>query len=286
MSKSSTHARDIQQYVNEYNKLFTELHKKLIKKLNNQLNHANNFVDFISCAIQLLTQESVSLHGFQKKEMVIDLVKGVVETMKISDEDKEILKKCVFPTLDNTVDLFIAAAKGYMFLNETADIVEDGCTKCQAKCNGSKCFGCRHSENKRSKKNRSTSTHKKAPLDMKGNIDITALSDIVYDKVKEMITHKQVTIANVIGIVTLAMQMVQQFAGVSGTDKKKIVISVVHRLLNEIPMDEADKFAIQVLVDVTLDKTIDFVVGIANGDIDLLGVMEETVTRCKIMCGC
>ena len=71
-------ASDIQEYFQEYNELFTELHGKLVVRLKGKLNDVNNFVDFVGAAMQLLTEEAVSLHGYQKKELVIDLVKKVV----------------------------------------------------------------------------------------------------------------------------------------------------------------------------------------------------------------
>lgn len=274
-------ASDIQEYFQEYNELFTELHGKLVVRLKGKLNDVNNFVDFVGAAMQLLTEEAVSLHGYQKKELVIDLVKKVVESMTVSDEEKETLKKFVLPTLDNTIDLFIAAAKGYFFLKNAEQDIDDACTKCQARCVG-KCSGCRHTQ----KKERKAIKEEVIVRNEDGQVDVAALSNIVYDKLKTMITHKQVSIAGIIGIVTLAMQLVQQFAGVSGKDKKIIVISVITRLFDEIQMSDDDRFALKAIVATTLDHTIDFVIAIASGEIDLMGVVEDTVARCKIMCGC
>jgi hypothetical protein len=274
-------AQDIQEYFDEYNKLFTELHNKLVSRIKDKLDHADNFIEFVGTAIQLLSEEAVSLHGFQKKELVIDLVKGVVEAMDVTEEEKEKIRKSVFPTLDNTVDLFIAAAKGYMFLRKAEQHIEDACSRCQARCIG-KCSGCRHKTNKV----KTAEEVLEAPRNEEGGVDITGLSNVVYDKLRSLITHKQVTISSIIGIVTLAMQLVQQFAGVSGEDKKKIVISVINRLIEEFPMSDEDRLAIKAVVATTLDKTIDFVIAIANGEIDLLGVIEDTVARCKLMCGC
>lgn len=274
-------AENIQEYCEEYNELFTELYNKLIARLKDKLGDVNNFVAFVGEAICLLTDEAVAIHGYQKKEMVIDLVKGVVEDMAIPDEDKAALKKFVFPTLDNTIDLFIAVAKGYLYLKKVEDVVEEECAKCTARCAG-RCRGCKKEETTA----KSATRELVAPRNGEGMVDVTELSNIVYDKIRGMITHKTVTIINIIGIVTLTMQLVQQFAGVEGADKKKIVINVINRLVKEIPMSDEDRVAVQAIVATTLDKTIDFVIAVANGEIDLLGMVEDGVARCKTMCGC
>lgn len=276
-------AHDIQQYCEEYNQLFTELYNRLVANLKDKLDDTKNFTSFIVAAMQLLTSEAVALHGYQKKELVIDLVKGVVDNMTISEEDKTTLKNFVFPTLDNTIDLFVAAAKGYLFFKKVGDKVEEGCNKCFAKCAG-KCSGCKKTEAPKAQK--APERNLVVPRTEEGAVDVTGLSNVVYDKLRGLITHKQITIANIVGIVTLAMQLVQQFAGVEGADKKKIVINVITRLVHEFPMSEADKAAVEAIVATTLDKTIDFVVAVANGDIDLLGIVEDHVARCKAMCGC
>lgn len=282
-------AGDIKEYFKEYNELLTELYNKLINRVKDKLGDAKNFSDFVIEAIIILKEEAHTLHGSDKKEIATDLVKSVVEQMEISDEDKTELKEKVYPTLDNTIDLYISAAKGYMFIQKIDDKIDDSCAKCQSKCGGGtklKRRGSHNKKNKSSKIVRSGEAVIEAPHTPEGTVDVTALSNVVYDELRGMITHKQVGIANIISIVTLAMQLVQQFAGVSGSDKKKIVINVINRVVDEIPMSPADKAAVQAIVATTLDKTIDFVVAVASGEIDLLGLVEENVARCKLMCGC
>lgn len=291
MSKSHANklaiADDIQEYCEEYNELFTELYNKLLARVKDRLDDANHFITFVGEAICLLSEEAVALHGYQKKELVIDLVKGVVNNMTISDEDKDGLRNFVFPTLDNTVDLFIAAAKGYLFFKKVEDAIDNGCTKCTARCGPNRCKGCKKQQSTaKARSKAAVSRDLIVPLDEEGVVDVTALSNVVYDKLRGMITHKTVTVANIIGIVTMVMQLVQQFAGVEGSDKKKIVVNVISRLVKEIPMSPEDKMAVEAIVATTLDKTIDFVMAVANGDIDLLGIVEDHVARCKIMCGC
>jgi hypothetical protein len=277
-------AEDIQKYCQEYNELFTDLFNKLLVRVKDKTDDVHNFIVFVSEAIKLLSDEAVELHGYQKKEMVIDLVKGVVETMPIDDEDKEKLKCFVFPSLDNTIDLFIAAAKGYLFLQKVEDKIEEGCAKCQARCGGGQCIGCRKASHQEKKKGVNTSLA--APRDGEGAVLVENLTTVVYDRLRGMITHKQVTVSNIVAIVTLAMQLVQQYVTLTGQQKKYIVIHVINKLVAEIPMSDDDRLAVQALVSTTLDKTIDYVISVATGEVDLLGQIEETVGRCKAMCGC
>lgn len=279
-------AVSIKEYFQEYNELFTELYNKLVVRVKDKLGDAKNFSDFVIEAIVLLKEEAHTLHGPDKKDLAIDLVESVVDSMTISDEDKAELKAKVFPTLGNTIDLFIAAAKGYMFLQKIDDAVDDACAKCTSKCGGGKCSGCKKADANAKSLSRTGEATLEAPQSAEGGVDVTALSNVVYDELRGMITHKQIGVANIISIVTLAMQLVQQFAGVPGADKKAIVINVINRVVAEIPMSDADKAAVQAIVSTTLDKTIDFVVAVANGEIDLLGIVEDHVARCKAMCGC
>lgn len=275
-------AQDIQEYFEQYNELFTELLNKLVAKLKTKTDDACNFVVFVAEAVKIISEEAMMLHGYQKKEMVIDLVKSVVETMDIDEVEKTKLRNFIFPSIDNTIDLFIAAAKGYLFLQKVEQDIDEGCAKCQASCSGGGCGGCKKTKNKAKKPVKTLHVLR----DGEGGVYLEGLVDVVYGKLHTMITNKTITVSNVIAIVTLTMQLVQQYASLTGQEKKYIVIHVVTKLVNEIPMNEDDRFAVQAIVNTTLDKTIDYVVAVANGEIDLLGQIEETVGRCKAMCGC
>lgn len=275
--------RDIQEFCGTYKELFTKIHNRLLENVKDQLDQIQNYTNFVLITVQLLARERDNLHGFQKKEMVIDIVKGVVDNMTISDQEKQQIRDCIFPTLDNTVDLFIATAKGYLFLNKAKDYMTDSCIKCKKSCKEGGCFGC-----KRGKRHNKQFQPRvlEPPIDGNGDVDITALSNIVYDQIRGVVTHKKITIANILSIVTLSMQLVQQFALVDGPNKKAIVLNVINRLMDELPVEETDKQAIKILIDTTLNKTIDLIIDIANGKVDLLGSIEDTVARCKLMCGC
>jgi hypothetical protein len=201
--------------------------------------------------------------------------------MTISEEDRTQLKASIYPTLGSTIDLFIAVAKGYLFLQKIDDKIDAECAKCHAKCGGSKCGGCQ--------KNkvitlRSGEALLEAPQTPDGAIDVTFLSNQVYDELRGMITHKQVTPESIIGIVALAMQLVQQFAGVAGADKKKIVMNVITKLINEIPMEDGLRSTLQMILSTTVDKTIDLIIGVASGEIDLIKIVQDGVAKCKLMC--
>lgn len=271
-------AHDIKEYFIEYNALFTELYNKLVARVKDKMDDTHNFMTFVIEAIVLLKQEADTLHGYEKKELAIDMVKSIIDGMNISDEEKQELKDKVFPSLGSTIDALIAAAKGYLFLQKVQNNIEQKCnTKCFVKS--------KKSNTKANVKSlRSGEATIEAPQSQDGTVDVTKLSNIVYDELRALVINKQITVANIISIVTLAMQLVQQFAGVSGANKKKIVVNVINRIVGEFPMSDADRAAVQAIVATTLDQTIDFIVGVANGDIDLIGMVEDGVARCKTMC--
>ena len=273
-------ANDIKTYVSQYNALFSDIYNKLLVKLQDRTDNISNFIVFVAESIKIISEEAASLHGYQKKELAIDLVKSVVESMPIDEEDKNVLRNFVYPSLDNTVDLFIAAGKGYLFLKKVEEEIEAECAKCQTKCSNIKCAGCRHNKAIR------RSILLDVPRTGEGVVYLEQLTDVVYSNLRDMLSKKQVTVNNIIGIVTLAMQLVQQYGTLNGVEKKQVVVNAITRVVDEIPMNESDRIAVKAVVATTLSKTIDYVIAIANGEIDLFGQIEEGVARCKVMCGC
>lgn len=270
MSDNQSLADNIQDYVEEYTKIFQNVYNNVLLFAKDKLDKADNVVDFLMLAMTAVNEHG-RLHGFEKKEIVKDVVAKLVETMTIDDEQKDELRRVVTPHLDETIDFMIAAAKGYLFLEKVGDKVEEGFQKC--------CLPCKRKSRRRG------GARQPKTFELPPHRSITGLADIIYDKVRGMITSKSVSISNIVSIVTIVMQFVQQYPALAGGEKKQIVKHVIYRLIDEIPINPLDREGIKAFLNTTLDKTIDYVISVARGDIDLIGKISDVIDKCGTSCG-
>lgn len=248
--------------LDEYNQIFVEVYQQMSEKLSS----IRDFVSIITNTMVLLNNQT-QLHGYQKKEMVLDLAAKLIEDMNVSEEEKTVLRHYVFSTLGNTVDLFIATAKGYLMLKKAKENMDK-------KCIGGKCFS----------KKMTTVKRDMVVESVIAPIDISQLTNDIYEQLKKIVQNKTINSSNIIQIATVAMQLIQQYMNIPGAQKKQIVMDVVSRLINEIQMNESDRDILRSIVSMTLDKTIDLVIGIANGDIDILKIIDDGIVFCKKTC--
>ena len=104
--------------------------------------------------------------------------------------------------------------------------------------------------------------------------DAAAIVDQVYAAVKHSITHK-ISPANVIIVITVAMQTVERVKGATSVQKKEVVLAVVERLVDEID-DSETRSAVSVAVQMLAPSIIDAVVSAANGKIDIGHAVKQT----------
>lgn len=95
-----------------------------------------------------------------------------------------------------------------------------------------------------------------------------ALIDQACAAVQKAIATKQITAATIMSLLTTAMTEVEKIAGLTGAQKKELVVQVVDRLIDEIP-GSTDKSAIKAAADLLLPGVIDVVVDAANGNLGL-----------------
>lgn len=264
-------AQDIEEYCQKFSEVFEDIYDDVKKYAKDRFNDADNLIDFLMVAMRTVAKHG-ELHGFDKKELVRDVVNQAIVDMTISDEDKDELRHKVAPYLDHTVEVMIAAAKGYLFLQKVKDELAEQAGDLKECCQGC-CLRCKKQEPK---------IYTLSSVPTEGGVD--DLGVIIYEKLRKMISTKHVTINNVISIVGIAMQLVQQYPTLQGAQKKQIVKNVIYRLIDEIPMSEIDKMAVKAFLNSTLDKTIDYIISIANGEIDLLGEIEKVVDKCSVLC--
>lgn len=75
------------------------------------------------------------------------------------------------------------------------------------------------------------------------------ISDELYESVKDLITEELNT-AKVLGLVTNLMQFVDTYTGLSGEEKKDIVLQVIDRIIVDLPNDNALKLARPIIPDI------------------------------------
>jgi hypothetical protein len=93
----------------------------------------------------------------------------------------------------------------------------------------------------------------------------------VYAQIKEWVEGRPVNAATIVGLVTQLIPIVQKtiVGKHEGAYKKLVVISVLELVIRDSDLDQENKDALNVVVQTTVPITIDTMVGIAKGDIDL-----------------
>lgn len=269
-------AQNIEEYCQKFGEVFEDVYQEVTTELKDKLNDSKAIVDFLVAAMKAVSKHG-ELHGFDKKEMVRDVVDKVIDDMTIDEKEKDELKHNVSPYLDHTVEVLIAASKGHLFLKKVKDEIIESASDVYENTTGCGCF---KNNNKKINKN----TTRNVPIES-GAVD--DLGVIIYEKLRKMITTKHVTLNNIISIVGIVMQLIQQYPTLTGPQKKQIVKNVIYRLIKEIPISDADRLAVQGFLDGTLDKTIDYIIAVANGEIDLIGQVVEIVDNISEKCsGC
>jgi hypothetical protein len=102
-----------------------------------------------------------------------------------------------------------------------------------------------------------------------GQPTIQAVVDSSYEEVKRHITIKDVKPSNIMIMLTRAMSVVDRVKGLSGPEKKEVVVHLVRRLLDEIPGDSEEKGLLRAAVELILPPLIDTLVAASRGKLDL-----------------
>ena len=269
-----------EQHLEKYHTIFQEAYDRVMAEVKNEIKNTENFVLFVVRAMYAV--KDADLHGLHKKEIVVDIVQKIVDCMPIPLEEKTTLKARTLPTIEAIIDTLVYAAKGYMYLKhlgtEVEEAAEAGCAKCQTLCIG-RCRGCRRAAAPRS-------ALRADPID-DDQLDLTGMVDEVYNVVKSMVRQRKITVANLVSIGSTIMQVVEEYPNLVGYQKKHIVLSVAHRLVDEIDDNDVDKTTkeiIKIAIDTTLDKTIDFIIKASRGEIEIINKIVESVEAACAKC--
>lgn len=251
-----------------HQELFDELFAKFKRAVSTIECKAENFIDFLVAAMEQAERfaremkDKIVLHGLEKKELVEDMLHKFFDELKEwSDERKEDWQKFkvqIDTFMDKVIDVLIQSARGVFHFNE----------KIKEKC------GCAP---------KVATVEDKKRHQPKDAAQVTALTDQIHEEVRASIVNKKFGPNNIIVLVTIVMQIVEKLGALTGPEKKEVAISVISRLIMEIPMGENDRATIKMIVDTTLSKTIDYIIMAANGELDF-GAMAEQVKKIFSCC--
>lgn len=254
-------------HIEKYEKVFIAAYQHIKQSVKDSFDDAEVVIDITVQAMQLVAD--ADLHGWEKKTLVSDLVQKLVkETVENHDDLREKINSSVIPVVHTFIDMLISAAKGYLYLkHKTEEVVN----------NHHCCIPIRR------RRQRRTRTVELMPIEDTA-LDLTGMVDDVYDVVKSIIVYKEITLANLMPIGSVIMQVVEQYPQLVGYQKKHIVLQVAHRLVDKLGIDEGAKTAIKVAIDTTLDRAIDFIIRASRGEVELLNKLSDAIGGCIDRC--
>lgn len=109
---------------------FQSSYNKLVQSIKGQQLNAATAIIFVTRAMQII-EESKSLSGPEKKQIVLDLIVKLITETPMKDEPKALLLSLPYSSI---IDQIVAATKNQLKINEVVDEV-----KKQGKACG--CFG-------------------------------------------------------------------------------------------------------------------------------------------------
>ena len=95
-----------------------------------------------------------------------------------------------------------------------------------------------------------------------------SIVDDLYEQIKDAFLEG-ITVANTVNIITHTMVTVEKIRGMSGSEKKETVIFIINQLVDEIPIEQENRKAIQGTISLFLPDLIDSIASVAKGQLDI-----------------
>lgn len=118
--------------------------------------------------------------------------------------------------------------------------------------------------------------------------DTVVLSNIdqVIIDMKAAIANRKVNLSTFMLLVPRCMEIVEKIPTLTGPEKKALVLEVLARLVEELPIDEEDKQSLKLIVTTVVPVVVDTIVSSALGQfaINVVEEIEEEVTGCFAKC--
>ena len=108
----------------------------------------------------------------------------------------------------------------------------------------------------------------------------------LYTYVKSTLGSQKITATSIIVIANSLMQIIEKYEGLTGNQKKMLVIDTIKRVINETMDDEIERMNLIVIADMTLPTVIDTLVSAINGDLKfdpkkVQGLFQKLFCCCK-----
>lgn len=243
-------AERFQSQLETYRVVFAEAVDHVVSTLKERIHEAKNIPLIVATAMEAVRE--CKLHGLEKKQLVIDLVHKVAAIMIVTEEEREAMRAHFLPLLEGMVDAFAYAAKGYMTLySHAADAADAAAARCCVK--------------------------RPAARDVSA---ATATVDLLYGKVEQVIRNRKVTTGTLISISMMVVQLADDFPGLTGEEKLRLVLQVVHRVIDRSATSEDVRLALHTMADVALPRTIEFAIRASKGDLQILNDVANAVRKC------
>lgn len=262
---------DFEKKLQKYQIIFAESKDKVMYDLKDDIQDSTSFVLVVVKCTQAIKSHP-ELHGYETDELIHDLVHNVMSSMNLSVHQMEELKKKCYPTIQGIVNAISAASKHYLsFISKKEREAAE--------------------QKKKKRRARKISSRSVAP-DTIGAvaaseapvIDMTALIAEVYNTATSGIRQRRLSAGTIISISAQLMQIVEQYPALSGTQKKEVVIAVIHKIIAASDLTDQEKMDLTFIVDTLLDVTINFIIRAYNGEIPFINNIAAKVNKCWGKC--
>ena len=83
-----TFAKNIEEYCAKYNVVFDEIYDEMLVFAKDKQKYFVNVTDYIVETMRLASEHN-ELHGFEKKELVVDVCSKMIEVIVLEDGERE-----------------------------------------------------------------------------------------------------------------------------------------------------------------------------------------------------
>lgn len=244
----------IEAFMHQYRDLFRSADESVLLNIKEDIRETSSdkLVGLVVKVMQAV--RDLELHAAQKKGMTTDMIVKLISAMPIAAEEKHLIETSFLPVLSDLIDVLDGAARGHLIFHQPPTQR-------------------RLFHLKLGKQVTIVAPKESAAAPV---VDVAPIVDEVYQSVKTALTTKSFTLANLISVGSLIMQVVDQYPDLTGDQKKQIVLQVAHNL-NETSLDEATKATLNFAIDSTLNAAIDFIISAKKGQIPLVNEIEAKV---------
>jgi hypothetical protein len=89
----------------------------------------------------------------------------------------------------------------------------------------------------------------------------------LYNNLKDIIGNGKISVANITSITINLMQIVDKYKNVKGLEKKKIVLDVLNRIVDDTIDDKAEEQQLKLLLAISVPVLIDTFIAIDKGEL-------------------